>query len=201
MAQVLKPEVRDRILSAATEAFAERGLRAAAVADIARRADVSAANIYRYFPTKEALFEVVLSDDLIAEHDRLLDERVDALARSDDDRGPAENLLAFWVANRLAIATLLDHPDETSRSGYADSFVERLTRHVEGNLAISLDPLRRELLVLVFDNTRRALARILRSTSDPDELRFLVSGFWSYQVPGLDGLLAWIAHDRPDPGL
>ena len=193
MAQVLKPEVRDRILTAATEAFAERGLRSTAMADVARAADVSTANIYRYFPTKSALFEAVLSDDLIAEHDRLLDERVDALARSDDDPGPAESLLDFWVANRLAIATLLDHPDPTSRTNYAASFVQRLTDHVEGSLDGPLDPLHRELLTVVFDNTRRAIAGILRTTADPVELRYLVSGFWSYQVPGLDGLLAWIA--------
>lgn len=193
MAQVLKAEVRDRIVEAATAAFAERGLRATAMADIALAAEVSTANIYRYFPTKSALFEAVLSDELIAEHDRLLDERVDALARSDDDPGPADNLLAFWVANRLAVATLLDHPDPTSRSGYAQSFVERLTSHVEASLDTALAPLHRELLTVVFDNTRRAIAKILRTTDDPQGLRTLVSGFWSYQVPGLDGLLVWIA--------
>jgi hypothetical protein len=50
----------------------------------------------------------------------------------------------------------------------------------------------REVLEVVFDNTRRALARFLRSSADREHVRALVTGFWSYQVPGLDALSAAI---------
>jgi AcrR family transcriptional regulator len=82
--------------------------------EIAERAGVATANIYRYYPNKAALFEAVLPDELIDAHDQLLDARVGALAT------------------------------------------------------------------------------ILRSTDDPARLRAAIEGFWSYQVPGLDGLLAWM---------
>ena len=54
------------------------------------------------------------------------------------------------------------------------------------------DAVGRQLLTIVFDNTRRAIATILRSTDDADELRTAIAGFWSYQLPGLDGLTAWL---------
>lgn len=192
MAQVLKPEVRARIQHAALEVFAEHGYRDAAMADIARRAGVATASIYRYHPSKQALFESVLSDQLIAEHDRLLDARVAALAQPERPEQPAEDLLAFWLGHRLAVATLLDHADPTSRSFYAATFVDRLITHVEGALPHPLTAMQRELLALVFHNTRRAVATILRSSDDTAELRAKIAGFWSYQLPGLDGLLDWI---------
>lgn len=192
MAQVQKPEVRGRIVDAALEVFAGGDFRDAAMADIAERAGVATANIYRYFPNKAALFEAVLPDELIAAHDRLLDARVGALADPRRPAGPAEELLAFWLAHRVAVATLLDHQGETSRSHYAETFVARLIEHVESSLDEPLAALDRELLVLVFDNTRRALASILRANDDPERLRTAVEGFWSYQVPGLDGLIDWI---------
>lgn len=192
MAQVQKPEVRAAILQAALEAFATEGFTRASITGIARSAGVAPANIYRYFPTKAALFEAVVPDALIAEHDRLLDARVAALTTSDRPAGPAEELLAFWVEHRLAIATLLDHEGETSRSWYADAFVDRMTASIVDAIDGHIDAAGRELLRLVCDGTRRTIAQILRSSQDPDELRRRIEGFWSYQVPGLDGLATWL---------
>ena len=51
------PEERPaQILEAALEVFAERGVSAARLEDIGRRAGVSKATIYLFFPNKEALF-------------------------------------------------------------------------------------------------------------------------------------------------
>ena len=49
---------RTRILQAAQEAFTEEG-KLVPLDEIARRAGVGAGTVYRHFPTKEALFEVV----------------------------------------------------------------------------------------------------------------------------------------------
>jgi AcrR family transcriptional regulator len=47
------------IVSAALEEFAERGFGAAKITDIARRAGVSKATVFVYFPTKEDLFRAL----------------------------------------------------------------------------------------------------------------------------------------------
>lgn len=54
---------RERVLRAAREAFAAEGA-AVPLDEIARRAGVGAGTVYRHFPTKEALFEAVVSDRL-----------------------------------------------------------------------------------------------------------------------------------------
>lgn len=192
MAQVQKEAVRERILAAGRDGFFEQGYDASTMASIARRAGVAAANIYRYFPDKSALFDAVLPDELIAEHDRLLDVRIAALVEPIEGSEPADDLLAFWVANRREIATLLDHEGDTTRASYRAAFVTRLADHVEATIPDGLDATGRQLVELVFDNTRRALASILRSSDDADQIRRLVAGFWSYQLPGLDSLVTWL---------
>ncbi|MCW2613720.1 MAG: putative TetR family transcriptional regulator [Frankiales bacterium] len=52
---------RERVLSAAADVFHERGL-AAGLDDVARRAGVGVATVYRRFPSREALLEALLAD-------------------------------------------------------------------------------------------------------------------------------------------
>ncbi|WP_412517484.1 TetR/AcrR family transcriptional regulator [Actinomadura madurae] len=66
---------RERILQAAYEAFASDG-RLVPLDDIARRAGVGAGTVYRNFPTKEALFEAVVTqriEEIIREAQALAD--------------------------------------------------------------------------------------------------------------------------------
>ena len=195
MAQVLKADVRERILAAGRQSFFDNGFDGTVMSSVAKSAGVATANIYRYFPDKSALFDAAIPVGLVVEHDRLLDDRIEALIEPMGTEGKAAALLDFWIANRLEIATLLDHDGQTSRSAYRDLFVARLVGHVERTIDRPLDGTQRALLTIVFDNTRLAIATILRSTGDAAELRRSIAGFWSYQVPGLDGLIRWI-----DPG-
>jgi AcrR family transcriptional regulator len=55
---------RERIADAARSAFAELGADAP-VAEIARRAGVGSATLYRRFPTKEDLLELVFADQIV----------------------------------------------------------------------------------------------------------------------------------------
>jgi len=191
MAQVLKPAVRARIESAALRCFAEGGYAGTSMAEIASAAETAPANVYRYFPSKEALFAAVVPADLADRHDRLLDTRIAALAEGTADRAAtAAQLLGFWLDHRLAVVVLLDRAEGTPVAGYPAAFVRRLVAHAERSLRTPPTPVQREILDLVFDNTRRALAHVLRTARDREHARALVDAFWSYQLPGLDGLLA-----------
>lgn len=57
-------EVRDRVLKAAAQAFDRFGYSGATTAEIARDADVTQAQIFRYFASKAELFEAAVFDPL-----------------------------------------------------------------------------------------------------------------------------------------
>jgi AcrR family transcriptional regulator len=81
-------ENRDRILAAAREAFAERGMEAS-VEEIAARAGVGVGTLYRRFPTKDALAEAVFEAHL----DRVAEAAAGALEAAD----PWDGLLGYLV--------------------------------------------------------------------------------------------------------
>ena len=194
MAQVLKTTVRTRIEAAALSCFADQGYDGTTMAHIAARAQTAPANVYRYFASKDALFTAVIPADLADRHNRLLDTRIATLAQP-QSTSAAQELLDFWLDQRLAIVVLLDRADGTPYCDYPAAFVQRLVDHAGRSLKHPLSAAHRQILELVFDNTRRALAQILLHTQDRDETRELIAAFWSYQIPGLNGLLGHLRSD------
>lgn len=83
-----RPDTRHRILTAATDVFAQHGYDGATTKDIAARAGVDPALIHHYFGTKAELFAIVL--DLPARPDVSLPQ---VLAGDPDHRG--ERIVRF----------------------------------------------------------------------------------------------------------
>jgi AcrR family transcriptional regulator len=201
MVQVLKASVRARIQDAALRSFAEHGYNGTSMAMIAAVARTAPANLYRYYPAKETLFDAVVPAELARDHDALLDARIAALAAGGTaETVTATELLDFWAEHRLAVVVLLDQAEGTRFAAYPAAFVDRLTRHACQSLATAPSPEQLEILRLVFDNTRRAIARILAGGQDREHIRALITAFWSYQLPGLRGLLAFLnsGGSKPD---
>ncbi len=76
-------ERREQILREATRCFATRGYRGTTTRELAARAGVAEAVIYRHFPSKEALYQAVIEHQMGPVE---LPERLAPLARSRDDR-------------------------------------------------------------------------------------------------------------------
>ena len=197
MPQVQKPEVRARIEAAALALFADHGFRGTAMADVAAKADVAVANLYRYYDDKAALFAAVVPDALAERHRVLLDRTVHSLTYLARGTPPpvvndhSEALLALWLAHRHAVIILLDRGADTAFADYGARFVDRLVELTVAELRRRgpIAPAMRAALAVIFDNTRRALAALLRSSSDEAVLRESISLFRRYQTAGLAALL------------
>jgi AcrR family transcriptional regulator len=88
----LREQSRERILTAALEAFAERGYHEATISDITARAGVSRGLISYYFPGKQSLV------------DELLDRYLDGLAAVLDVPGGPDERLATIIDRILLLA-------------------------------------------------------------------------------------------------
>jgi hypothetical protein len=93
------------------------------------------------------------------------------------------------------MVVLLDRAEGTPFAAYPTAFVRRLVKHVEQAVDSTPSPVHSSILELVFDNTRRAIAQILATGQDREHTTALIAGFWSYQIPGLNGLMAFINAD------
>lgn len=206
MPQVLKDEIRQRILEAALEVFAAHGYEGTAMSAIAGRAGVGTATMYRYYPGKAELFDAVVPPDLARRFEALLDRRVEALADVSFGGAPArgdagDEVLRFWIDHRLAVVVLLDRAQGTAYERYGERFVEQLVSSTLARLreqrpGLRPSPAARFVLQRVFENTRRMLAAILEQHADERALREAIEAFWSYQIPGLQGFSRWVLRDR-----
>ncbi|HEV7990309.1 MAG TPA: TetR/AcrR family transcriptional regulator [Gemmatimonadaceae bacterium] len=167
------PEERPKqILDAALAVFAERGLAAARLDDIAKLAGVSKGTIYLYFANKEELFRGVVRSTVIA-----FIERGEAYFEAERD---PERALEMWMEghwswirsatfpamHRLVASELRDFPDLASF--YATEVVGRAQRLV-------CDILERGMEVGVFRRMdAKVAARMLSAL-------FVTHGTWYHQ--------------------
>jgi AcrR family transcriptional regulator len=114
----LKPKAKEQeVLDVATEYFLQHGYRGASINAMARSSGISKESIYRYFSSKQQLFEAVIGRELI-EYRRSL-HRLDATLRSMELRPAlitvAETILSIITTDRtLALRRLIF--DEATRS-------------------------------------------------------------------------------------
>ena len=71
MAQVKKPKLRQAILTAIFSLFSENGYHNTTIAQIAKQAKVSTANVYSYFPSKLHILYALYEPWLLARLDEL----------------------------------------------------------------------------------------------------------------------------------
>lgn len=129
--QVLKEEVRERILAAAVQVFYEKDFRSAKMQDIAKLADVSASLLYSYFENKEKLFEDVVSSAPF-DFDRIAREEELIIADTPSERyqTAAEGPLLNMLAHHKLLVILIDKSQGTAYEHAKDDFVESIERHI-----------------------------------------------------------------------
>ena len=129
--QVLKEEVRERILAAAVQVFYEKDFRSAKLQDIAKLADVSVSLLYSYFKNKEKLFEgVVLSAPF--DFNRIAREEESIIADTPSERYQiaAEGPLLNMLAHHKLLVILIDKSQGTAYEHAKDDFVESIEQHI-----------------------------------------------------------------------
>lgn len=113
---------RQAILAAAKALFAERGFHAAGMAEIAARAGLTPANLYRYFPAKAAIVRAIAD----AQRERMV-ARIEQALTVPDAGAALADLLAYFMAEArdLAMSRLwLEILAETARNPDVRRLVE-----------------------------------------------------------------------------
>jgi AcrR family transcriptional regulator len=157
---------RERLLEAARDAFVEHGPEAS-LDEIAKRAGLGIATLYRHFPTREVLQEAVLRDGI----DRL---RADAARRL--DAAVPFDALAAWLDELLVFST-------TYRGLTASMMMTLLKQEPEFSAACVA--MKSAVAALV---ERAQDAGQLRADADSSDIVKLVNAIGMATEPGPEGL-------------
>jgi AcrR family transcriptional regulator len=135
---------RESVLRAARDAFAESGY-GVPLDEIAARAGVGPGTVYRHFPTKEALFEAVVTA-------RVQDLLTDARARA-DAADPGAAFFGFLARIAAESAAKRDLPDAISIAGSLredlDAALDVLLRRAQRAEAVRADVRTPDIIVLL----------------------------------------------------
>jgi TetR/AcrR family transcriptional regulator len=167
---------RAQILRSAVKVFSRSNYRAATVAEVAAEAGISEALIYRFFPSKKAIFLEILQH---------MSERIVSLWQEEQDR--EENaLIALRNMGTKYYSRMIEHPDELRVQFQAISEIsdEAIAKRLREDHASYMRSIRRIILRGIRQGT-------VRPDLDVTSIVFLFDG-----VGILMNMLKLLAFDR-----
>lgn len=202
MVQILKDHIRQGIIEAALQEFAEQGYEGASIAIIAARAGVSTGNVYRYFKSKAKLFDAVMPKSFVETFEKKLHKRVnaypigthpDSIPKNSQYAILSEELYDFIVENRLRVIILFEGSAGTDYESFGGIFQSELKKKVVQHIKLDkLDcsPVQLKALIdEVYANLGHAWCMILRRFSEADDIKTLMRLVTAYHLGGMTMLL------------
>lgn len=208
MAQHQKPEIREAILKAAAEAFAEGGFERAALGDIVERAGTSIGNLYKYFSNKDELFAEFIPRGFTTELTSRVRAQVEAL-RSESDvfslaadhayRRASEDLVAFTIEHRARVVFLLLRAEGTKHERFASQVVRLLVElafeHARTTFpTFTATPASKRALTRIYKAFVATLGTILAEERGEHAVREAIALQATYHLSGLKALFVSAPH-------
>lgn len=202
--------VSQRILASAEILFAENSYSKTTIANIARDANIATGNVYRYFSTKKAIFDAVITTEFVKELERLTHQRVEVLNQTSEwsevssmEEAAAGRLLAFWIANRKKMVILLSGSMGTEYENYQQNYIDSMYEQSIKNLPnFRPDIADNEIFRFTFrkqlSDTVSGIALILKTFESEKSIIEAFSSSWAYQAAGIQSLIEWHTTDRKE---
>lgn len=178
--QVLKEEVRERILAAAVQVFYEKDFRSAKMQEIACLADVSTSLLYSYFENKEKLFNSVVSS-FPFDFDQVARKEESLLSGTPSEKYQAvvEEPLLDMLAHHKLLVILVDKSQgtvyEDAKDKYIGSIEQHIRRMLEGKNPLQYPDLLAHVLASNFVESLMEVARHYSSRDEAREMLALVT--------------------------
>lgn len=196
--QIKKEEVREAIVTSATNEFYEHGFEKASLRTIAKKAGTTIGNFYNYFPNKEAVYSEIVKDahDLLtlitSNHNAL--EGNDALWDISDAsvwRDELTKLIqGFLPMFNKAFIILIIGSKGTVYEGSKDIFKQLLAEHfIEHIEAFKPDYPHHEMADVLAEQLLTGLISIIRTHEDPDTQQRLIIEYILFYAIGSMGIL------------
>ena len=135
MPQVLKEEVRNRILEAAEKIFYEKDYRSAKLIDIAKEANITVALIYLYFKNKEELFDSIVGS-VYLNFSSAFDEEESLKNGSAYDRFDqvGEKYIHNLLQNRKKLIILMDKSSGTKHESAKQKLISQMEMQMKNTI-------------------------------------------------------------------
>jgi AcrR family transcriptional regulator len=202
--QVRKEEIRNRILNAALETFAAKGLPNTTMADIAMAAGLSVGNLYLYYHNKADLINSSITKEFIAELKLHLFQKLNLangaslknIKERPDYSLAGAKLIAFLAENRLKIIIILDNANQALFPGVKEEIIGYLNDLFgqyqnsikDGSLPAENNDIQ-PLIRTVYSSLINSIVELLKLYPEKNALQLQLKKLLDYHLFGLSGLL------------
>jgi AcrR family transcriptional regulator len=179
--QYLKDEIRNNILLEALMEFNERGFNGASIRNIAKKSNTSVGNIYKYFDSKEDLFEALIGTvyykliDYINQFQKVeLNDKTDAIFYL-----LMEKIMEIFNENNIELSILLNKSQGSKYENCKNTFIAFITKIVtekmEYDLSLQGKRLADSFIIFLLSNSLvESIAITLKTHEDGIAVRKLI---------------------------
>ncbi|MBK1810585.1 TetR/AcrR family transcriptional regulator [Clostridium sp. YIM B02505] len=179
--QYQKDEVRKSIIDEAIKEFNIKGYKAASIRNIAKNSGTSVGNIYKYFASKEELYENLIG----AVYHKVMEyinqfKKVELNDKAEDIfYNLLEKIMEIFDDNRIELAILLNKSEGSKYENCKVTFVDFITRVVtevmEYGLSIQNKKLKDNFIIYLLSYSLvESISITLKEKSDETEVRKLI---------------------------
>lgn len=179
--QYLKDEVRNSIVEEALKEFKELGYKGASIRGIAKKANTSVGNIYKYFKSKEDLYENLIG----SVYYRIMDyinqfHKVEINHKAEEIfYGLMDKIMEIFNDNSTEIAILFNKSNGSKYENCKSDFVDFITRIVTEMMKYQLSLQGKRLkdnfvIYLISHSLVESVSIILEEIQDGAEVRRLI---------------------------
>lgn len=131
--QVKKDEIREKLIQVAQSHFLKKGYLKSSMRAIASEANVGLANIYNYFPNKDALLQVVVAPvierlyDMLISHHNPQNHDYSRLVEDNMHTSLTREYTSLLQGNRKKLKILFFQSEGSSLEKFTEEFTDRAT--------------------------------------------------------------------------
>lgn len=196
--QILKDEIRKRILSAAMEEFMEKGFPGASMRSIADRSFIRVSNLYNYFRGKEDLFNA-LADPVFGKFNSFMKDFLKREPEPDFKNNEfvsgfaqllLEELGVFLIENRRGMILLFDKSGDTRHENLREKVIGMLEEHFIGASGVGHSKSRSGaggghfVMHIIATNLLEGIMEILRHGQSEKRMKDSLASLIHYHVRG-----------------
>ncbi|MDS0524852.1 TetR/AcrR family transcriptional regulator [Clostridium sp. SHJSY1] len=194
--QYLKDEVRDKIKEEALKEFKKVGYKGASIRRIAANSNTSVGNLYKYFESKEALYENIIGsvyDKLMGYLNKFEEVELNENA-CDIFYGLAEKIKEIFKASSVEIAVLFNKSQGSKYENCKNYFVEFVTKIVTDISIYELSKkgktLKDNFIIYVLAHSLvESISIIVNEKEDGEEVRNLINSIIDIYFKDLENKL------------
>lgn len=183
--QILKEDIRNKILQAALEEFYTKGYEKASLQEIAKRCAVSKSNVYNYFPSKKSIYDALTTPALneIAKVTKYLTKKKSCPQKMDEvAREFTESLKHVVYHYRKEIVIVITCGSEQNGQTIMDSFQQEL---IQCFMQLDESLLPRDFLEVLSSMLIDGICKIIVQSQTEEEIEEQLYALFRYHVRGI----------------